>query len=245
MSVKVFVLGRPGSGKTTAVRFIQALAERGKYPTLRVKDYDILRQMYLDDIELNAGNFRPAPCDGFDILNYSMFDLALQKLEEHVNAKSVTSKEIITIEFARNDYREALGIFTKEFLQDSYFLFLNAQLDVCKERILKRITHPPRPDYHFVSDYIMDNYYYQDNWDYIKNVFSKQPEYEDRVIMYQNTGELSDLQREVGIFFDSIVAKEFLSSIAQPASEPQTDLTALGLQPMQMLDIKAELPLLI
>jgi len=61
----LFVLGRPGSGKSTAVSHIHLLAERKGYRTANIRVSDILHQIFMDDTE---GKFRPEYHDSFDII---------------------------------------------------------------------------------------------------------------------------------------------------------------------------------
>src|SRR6266566_6758631 len=82
MVVKVFVLGRPGSGKTTAVRHIIKLAQNRGWFAIRIKDYDILYGMFQADTEHKK--FRPVAHGGFDVLDFSVLDTALEKLQKIV-----------------------------------------------------------------------------------------------------------------------------------------------------------------
>src|SRR5713226_5721426 len=114
MVAKVFVLVRPGSGKTTAVRRIIELTERRGYSVNRNKDYDILYEMFLADTKREA--FYPADFGGFIVHDFSVLDVALEKLENKVQAEiASTEQELFIVEFARDDYREALKRFTPDF----------------------------------------------------------------------------------------------------------------------------------
>lgn len=178
MSVKLFVLGRPGSGKSTAIHRISELASRRNYSTHHIKDYDILLEMYKQDVRHE--DFCPADWDGFDVINFLVLDAALQKLEEQVlNLEKVSSslgqKEIIMIEFARDDYVKALNNFSPDFLKNVYFLFVETGLETCIERIhSRRANNSPNTDHHSVSDAIMTNYYHTDNWSDVVPMFSGQ-----------------------------------------------------------------------
>jgi adenylate kinase family enzyme len=211
MLVKVFVLGRPGSGKTTVVRHILACAKDMSISTLRMKDYDILYDMFIEECRSKLKNFRPTAYGGFDVLNYSVFDTALEKLEEKIMqecSKTVETPKIITIEFARNDYRAALKKFSSEFLQDSYFFFIDADVQTCIERIRKRVTNPPIADHHFVSDYIMNAYYNKDNWDFMDYEFQEEWAIKKKVVAYKNTGEFPKLTEKIENFIE-IILREF------------------------------------
>ena len=167
MLTKVFFLGRPGSGKSTAARHMIELAKRRNYATVYMKDYDILYQMFQED--RSGRQFRPADYNGFDVLDMSVFDTALKKLEEDTLAiPDSVKKKMIIIEFARDNYRKALKLFEPGFLHDSYIFFVDADLQVCINRIHKRVETPSEPDHHFVSDYIMQTYYNKDKAHYLQ-----------------------------------------------------------------------------
>src|ERR1700674_5597928 len=106
MVVPVFVIGRPGSGKTTVVRNILGLAEQADIPTLRMKDYHILYDMFKNEqssvAEITSPKFRPTEYEGFDVLDWSVFDDALRALEARVqDATKINPEEVklVTIEF--------------------------------------------------------------------------------------------------------------------------------------------------
>ncbi|QBD81260.1 hypothetical protein EPA93_36900 [Ktedonosporobacter rubrisoli] len=215
MSVTIFVLGRPGSGKTTAVRHILELAERRNYKTKRMKDYDILYKMFQQDT--HEQYFRATNYGGFDILDGSVYDVALQRLEKNVQEISLEEKyDIITIEFARDNYQETFRKLSSSFLEDSYFFFVEADLDTCMQRIYQRVTVPPTPDHHFVSEYIMRSYYNNDNWKYMSEEFQKEYQLQKEVVAYYNTGSLQGLIDKVSEFAETIFIREFVALISAP-----------------------------
>src|SRR2546425_5508209 len=107
MAVKLFVLGLPGSGKSTVARYITVYARDQHWLTAHFTDYIILQEMFREDTE--GKQFKPADYGGFDVLNLSVFDIALKSLEQQVNEhiSAAKSEELLLIEFARNDYHKA------------------------------------------------------------------------------------------------------------------------------------------
>ncbi|HCI80955.1 MAG TPA: hypothetical protein DHW02_14840, partial [Ktedonobacter sp.] len=142
-------------------------------PFRRFKDYQILYDMYEQDIEQDyvddkQRKFRSTEYGGFDVLKYFVFDDALKILEHKItDALRLNNDGIITIEFARNNYQHALKLFNPEFLRDAHVLFISCELEVCIQRIYERIRNGPRPDFHYVSDRIMRSYFSEDNIDYM------------------------------------------------------------------------------
>jgi hypothetical protein len=215
MLVKVFVMGRPGCGKTTAVRHILELVKQRGYEARRSKDYDLLYRWFLEDQErTDYHRFRKIEYEGFDVLDISVFDEALKELEKEARQEIEAAEKpgIIVIEFARNNYRTALCNFTPEFLKDSYFFFVDADLNSCMQRIHQRLADFPKPDCHFVSDWIMETYYKdgRDNWGYISDELWRQYELpREAVKLYYNMDTVSQLLECTKDFVDGILEKEF------------------------------------
>ena len=214
MSVKLFILGLPGSGKSTVARYVIDHVGRQKsdYYTARVNDYNILYAMYKADTE---GKFRLAGSDGFDVLDSSVCDSALKTLEQEANkaeqtinnhVQAVFKPMLILIEFARDDYRWAFQQFSPDFLQGAYFLFLDARVELCKARIRERVAQPRTPDDHEVSDYIFDSYYDKKSAHILSSTDIADHGVErHRVKVLDNNGAFDDIRGEVESFVDAIV----------------------------------------
>ncbi len=158
MGVKVFVLGLPGSGKSTATGYIATIAEKQGYTVKTFNDYDILREWF--EAAPDGPEFSRTEYDGFDIHDLTVFDTSLRELERQVlPILSSSDKEIIILEFARNNYLHALNQFSASFLHNAYFLFVDAELLTCRDRTRWRIIHRHSSNDHYVSDYILSTYY--------------------------------------------------------------------------------------
>src|SRR5450759_821323 len=163
MSVKLFILGRPGSGKSAAYRHIQKYVDlyHPEWSTKRFNDYDILLGMLLHEklytnYSEDKRQFSETDHDGFDVRDFTVLDTALKELEKQVRLRCSPSKdEIIIIEFARDDYKHALKQFSANFLKDAYFLFIEADIKTCIQRVKNRVKLPQTSDDHFVSEDIL------------------------------------------------------------------------------------------
>ncbi len=146
----VFVLGRPGSGKSTSVRFMQELAEKVGWSVSCLNDYTFLQNMFQSDTQ---HRFRPVKHGGFEILDSSVRDTALHRLEQNIQKLSFFKEEkmLVTVEFARSDYEEAMKLFNSASLYDAHFLFIAADLPACSQRLQQRIRQPTTEDDYNVS----------------------------------------------------------------------------------------------
>ena len=178
MSLKVFIFGLPGSGKSEAARHIKSFARQKKFRPRRFKDYTILNKMFIEDQKANKKEkrFRSTQYlgyDGFDLLDFDVFDEALKKLHDNILRRKKLvddSTELLIIEFSRDDYCEALSFFTSLRLRDTHFLFINSDIPTCKVRIKARADHPQTLDDSYVSDYAFEAYYLRDHQQYVTGV---------------------------------------------------------------------------
>ena len=136
----------------------------------RINDFPILKGMFLSDTEHKQ--FLPTPEGGFNAIDLSVMDVALQRVEKQAKQRSASGIQVVTIEFARTSYQEALQHFSKELIDSSHVLFLDANVDTCLERIHERVTHPQTEDDHpSFPDEKFSNYYGYDNRQYMLDIF--------------------------------------------------------------------------
>ena len=170
MGQNVFVLGLPGSGKSNAARYIEMLArDYGRTPDL-LQDYRILYDMSLADREgKRFSSTLPSGYDGFDVHDFNAFDDALRELVHRLQEKErvCETNEMNIIEFSRDDYCKALEFFASIPMTKAFFLFIDAEVETCRQRIKARVADPQTPDDHYVSDYIFEAYYNGDHRQYL------------------------------------------------------------------------------
>ena len=210
MFAKLFVLGRPGSGKTTAFHHIEKRAKENGWSTDRVRDYEILQDMFRQHPE----KFRATDHNGFDVIDFSVLDDALFEVKRLLKLRMSPTKEneLIVVEFARDHYSTALEIFSPDFSQDTHILFVDADVDTCIQRIHKRIACGLAPDKHFVSDTILKGYYARDDSAYMKRLANLSTEAREKeesvggVVQYiENVGSLNSFYDKVNDFFDEMM----------------------------------------
>lgn len=225
MAAFVFLLGRAGCGKSAATRHMaKYMSSQYGWDTQRLTDYEILHAMFRDDMSRNNhSRFRPIACGGFDVIDFSVLPEALSQLQ--TRAESFSSKEnlLVTIEFARNNYQDTWNVFSHAFLQKSYFLFIDARLDICIKRVRERVNREPgNLDNHFVSDEILTGYYgrnAENNLIYMSEQFHKDfalPPSRVKIIANNGSQETE--------FAEKI--NDFLVEIIEAQRQPEPSLTS-------------------
>ncbi|HVB74647.1 MAG TPA: hypothetical protein VNE38_13915 [Ktedonobacteraceae bacterium] len=215
MSVKLFIIGLPGSGKSAIARFINPYAKtklfqstEKHWSTKRFNDFDHLNWMSKHPTE--GKMFRPAEPEGFIMIDAIAADLALQRLEVEVVgyiSSNVNQNEIVIIEFARNDYRRAFKQLSQAFFQDAYFIYLGAEVETCKQRISRRVSNPTYPEDDYpVSDHIFESYYYGDDGKLLAQILEMYGVDEQRVRVIYNDGMEQSIHGIIEEFIDLIIS---------------------------------------
>lgn len=208
MVVRLFVLGGPGSGKSTVARYIELLARDEGWSLERINDYTILREMFEKDQQKGEGRFKPACHGGFDVLKFEAFDEALQELERRAKPQTAVEEpgqKIVLIEFARNDYQKAFQQFSCKFLHDAYFLYLDTDIEICKQRIRKRFADPRTEDDYYVSDYIFQKYYDHVSDKPLANILAEYGIDKQKVNFLNNDEELQVVAPEIAEFVRLVI----------------------------------------
>lgn len=230
MAVNLFVLGLPGSGKSTIARSIHQLGKAKQCTVVHTNDYAILRKMY--EADTAHRQFTPTrEFDGFDIRDLSVFNTALQKLEKMVRGRVASPEkrnEIILIEFARSDYQEAFRQFSPSFLQDSYYLYLATNIATCKQRVRSRAANPRTKDDYFVSDYIFDAYYSSENGLAIPDILKAEYGIDgQRVHLVKNNGTLKNSSEKMLPFIDRLFVEACVHSKVTESVNITEDMESL------------------
>lgn len=159
VSIKLFVLGRSGSGKSTTVHYLQDAAQKRGWSIAAFNEYDILHAMFKQDTKHEQ--FRATNNGGFEVLDLNIYTQSLQKLEKEIHNSSAEAEEqtLITIEFASNNYLYSLQQFSPVFLENAHCVFLAADLGTCLQRVNQRALHPQTKDDYFVPDVVLLHHY--------------------------------------------------------------------------------------
>jgi hypothetical protein len=203
MTKIAFLLGRPGTGKSTLAQHIEAPARKGGWATQHFYDYKYLQDMFQKEIGQNVPleerAFRqkgPGTCDGFDVLDFNVLDTALEQMADDIRtarSEHPTANKLFLIEFARKEYCRALHIFGYDILRDAHLFYIKLGLVACLERVHRRVVENcSRSKFdHFVSEEIMTGYYSTD--DCLDGRMSEYLEYLQRDHVHVSFKELENL----------------------------------------------------
>ncbi len=198
MPIKLFLLGRPGCGKSSATRHIIRHIENKKWFIKSFKDFDILKEMSEKAQYKQA--FKKTLYDGFDIIDESVFDVALKELDARLFSyiSNTSADEIISIEFARSDYIEAFQYFSSFVLKDAHILFINTDLNECIKRVKQRMINPKSTDDHYVSKKAIKKFY-------AKQILPDANMFPEKFKLVDNNGSVADFETKIDNF-----VKDFL-----------------------------------
>ena len=164
MPVKLFVLGRPGAGKSHAARYIADYLKKQDNSSIHINDYRFLYAQFRKDTKNQGKRFHSDERGGFVIDDEKVFDEALEYIKRKaINDYDSGLYDFVIIEFARSDYSIALQAFDPEFLQDAYFLFIDADVETCINRLNRRINRRRYPDDHHIAEEVVKKFYTRDN----------------------------------------------------------------------------------
>ena len=208
MPQKLFVLGLPGSGKSTVIRYIIKYIKRyhDKYVALHCSDYDILLKMFEQDIAHK--HFFPTEHGGFYVKAPIVYDEALKQLEQNIEEFDYKDNELVLIEFARSDYIHALDIFSGRFLRGAFFLFLDVDIRTGEKRVKDRVKYPKSQDDHFVSRLTFEYYHQKDNAKYLLSVKQHLMKYgisSSKIVIHDNRGSPKIFFMSINAMIDEIV----------------------------------------
>jgi adenylate kinase family enzyme len=220
MSVKLFVLGLPGSGKSTISRYIVSYVQdkHNDRSIQRFNDYDILLEMFQADKDHK--HFKPKQYNGFKVKDLLVYDKALEKIEQDASTIiKANNTDLVLIEFARDDYTYAFDLFDFDFLQDAFILFLDAHKDICKKRVSDRVLNPQTADDHFVPKHIFKAYHNKNKANKHLFLSSLNSDYNidnKRIKVIKNNSKEQDIYEELNQFIDSIF-DQTPGNVMQPA----------------------------
>ena len=161
----IFLLGRPGCGKSVIYEMLTERLKKRRVARdfIRIDDFPILKELFDKDVHFKRHRRKAG---GFEVTDWSIVDEVLKIVNERIK-KLEKENRIIFVEFARNNYLQALSNFTPEVLSKSLILYIFAPYQVCYQRNIKRFQEKEGEDLdsHIVPPDLMESYYKQDDFE--------------------------------------------------------------------------------
>jgi len=140
----VFLLGRPGCGKSALYRELEKrILESGQAKTFeRVDDFPKLWAAFLRDETLEKEGkerlyFKRSDEGGLCLSNYHLFNVILKEVNSDV-LKIDKPDHMVFLEFARSNYVEALQNFDRSILDNCIAIYMEVSFDICWARNVAR-----------------------------------------------------------------------------------------------------------
>jgi tRNA uridine 5-carbamoylmethylation protein Kti12 len=196
----VFLLGRPGAGKSAIYRILskRLVEESIAKEVTRVDDFPVLQELLGRDKEFKRHYWKEG---GFVITDFTLLDDVLKKINTELKHETTPGK-ITFVEFARDRYLDAMKKFDREVLDRSLILYVYCPFDICMARNIRRFEEAGEktPDEHIAPSDIMERYYKHDDYE---ELFLKSEEELKRrgpaplVVVRNDTEDLERLKREL------------------------------------------------
>lgn len=141
-----FIIGKPGSGKTTAALILKKILRESKFKDRNIhylNDRDTLLNFSKKEILKNK--IKPIDENNFTVIDDSIYLDALLDVKKNISNKE--DMDFIIIEFSRNDYKSAFRVF-KNILENrkAFILYLKTDYKKCKERNSNREYKVPEDE---------------------------------------------------------------------------------------------------
>jgi tRNA uridine 5-carbamoylmethylation protein Kti12 len=171
----MFLLGRPCSGKTSAIHLItkHLQSENLGYIESQISvhnDYRLLLTKF--ECDKTQKDFEPGPSKGFRVKNFDILDECLRELNM-ITINELDRKQFIIIEFSRKNYVSALMNFDPKILNSCTLFYLQTPLDICIKRNEGRKDKESTGESGYVPPDILETYYKDDDIGQLSKKFAK------------------------------------------------------------------------
>lgn len=194
----LFVIGRPGSGKSTFARYLTR--ELVSTRVLYLNDYDLL---LAQTKALSDKQIRWEKNGQFEILDRSIFDGLLGQLMKPIEL--YRGKRPIIAEFSRSFYVQAFEKLPSLRSSSFTIVYIESPVETCVKRAEIRAAYYPIKT---TPASVIRNYHSEDD------LLALQAAYPGRVRIVKNTASsLQSLEREASLLLEDILGTEHVKSL--------------------------------
>lgn len=165
----IFLLGRPGSGKSDVYRLLGTRLAKGDALPTKIDDFPKLEALAKEDDQAAAsGKPRRFTKNGAGWLaNQVAYEEVLRRIDEELRNQPANAGEFVFVEFARSDMVRSIDENFSTAIRDQTFLiYVHCPIRICLERNRKRATATARgKDDHEVPEQRMIQRYGIDDLD--------------------------------------------------------------------------------
>jgi predicted kinase len=209
----VFLIGRPGSGKSTFARYLtRALISTD---VLYLNDYQLLLTQAK---KLSPDQIKWEPNGQFEILDRPIFDNLFTELVKPIGSNR--GRRPIIVEFSRSSYVSAFA--TLNDLANSSFVivYLDSPIEVC---IHRNAVRTPESPINSTPEAVIRKHLAEDDLSALLKT------YPGRIRVIQNVGSsLHNLDREASLLLEEVVGAEHVKTL-RPARHLEKELAVVGL----------------
>lgn len=234
-----FVLGAPGSGKTTVATALKACWKRQGYRVISFNDYPLLLAMTAHEQHPGKSSECPAQFHpimdragglrGFTVIDLEVLEQVLCRVNRYICRYLDQPDTIILVEFARDEYpyERVWQYFSHEVRTTAHYLFCDTSFEVCLERVKQR---PQRIDLE-----VMHSYYSKDGLPSLMQNCNL-----DRIEVFNTNETMQETHAQVAGFLEKTCTWQFFQTEQVVLREAIRDYRESGLRAIMEGERKSE-----
>lgn len=160
----VFLLGRPGSGKSLIYRMLSNMIKDRNLAdeVMRIDDFQVLEDLFEEDKDQEKHLETEG---GFKVTDISILDDVLKRINQNLKELQRPGR-LIFVEFSRSNYEGAMKNFDADVLEDVLIVYIYSPFELTLERNLRRFEESSgEVDDHLVPKDMMETYYKNDDYE--------------------------------------------------------------------------------